>query len=258
MRSLTTLHKAMPAMPQHTITESLFCIKTSTFRLDGLKFCDSKCSDSKFSNLKVSKEAIGNRRMLTDEQVMTAIASGDQRTYADAVREHSRAIGYYAFRMLGNQSEAEDVAQETFLRLWTQAERWQPDRASISTWLHRIAHNLCIDAMRRDRSGVCNELNDEIEDLQPAAEQSLETTQRQQRLQQALLTLAERQRSALILTHYQGLSNQAVAQIMDLSVDALESLLARTRRSLKVSLADLQPINSLQQQRSKAQRQEQR
>jgi RNA polymerase sigma-70 factor (ECF subfamily) len=249
---------------------------TSTFRLDGLTCCDFKCRDFKFSklkfsnlkfsNLKFSKEATGNRRMVTDEQIMTAITSGDQRTYADAVREHSRAIGYYAFRMLGNQSEAEDVAQETFLRLWTHAERWQPDRASISTWLHRIAHNLCIDAMRRDRSGVCNELDDEfgdersneIEDLQPAAEQSLEAAQRQQRLQQALLTLAERQRSALILTHYQGLSNQAVAQIMDLSVDALESLLARTRRTLKASLADLQPINSLQQQRSKAPRQEQR
>lgn len=232
---------------QRTITDRLFWIQPST----------SPLFSGKSDDLKFSKEATGSRRMLTDEQIMAAIAGGDQRVYADTVRQHSRAIGYYAFRMLNNQSEAEDVAQETFLRLWTHAERWQPDRAGISTWLHRIAHNLCIDAMRRDRSGITDEIEEATEDLQPGVEQRLETEQRQQRLQLALSALPERQRSALILTHYQGLSNQAVAQIMDLSVDALESLLARTRRALKASLADLQPTHSMQQQRTKAQRQEQ-
>lgn len=188
---------------------------------------------------------------------MAAIADGDRRIYADTVRQHSRAIGFYAFRMLNSQSAAEDIAQETFLRLWTHADRWQAERAGISTWLHRVAHNLCIDAMRKDRSAITDELQDDVEGTQEALEQQIEVEMRQQRLQQALAMLPERQRSALILTHYQGLGNQAVAQIMDLSVDALESLLARTRRSLRTTLADLQPAHSLQkQQRAKAQQQE--
>jgi len=178
--------------------------------------------------------------MLTDEQVMTAIADGDQRVYADTVRQHGRAIGFYAFRMLGSQDSAEDIAQETFLRLWTHADRWQSDKASLSTWLHRIAHNLCIDMMRKDKSSNTDEYEDEIADPRLGAEQQQESDERHQRLQSALMMLPERQRSALVLTHYQGLSNQAVASIMDLSVDALESLLARARRAVRSALADLQ------------------
>ena len=170
---------------------------------------------------------------------MTAIADGDQRVYADAVRQHSRAIGFYAFRMLGNKDSAEDIAQETFLRLWTHADRWQSDKASVSTWLHRIAHNLCIDMMRKDRSTQHDEIDDEIPDQRQDIEQQQEQVERQHRLQAALLSLPERQRSAIVLTHYQGLGNQAVATIMDLSVDALESLLARSRRALRTLLSDV-------------------
>jgi len=178
---------------------------------------------------------------------MTAIADGDQRVYADAVRQHSRAIGFYAFRMLGNKDSAEDIAQETFLRLWTHADRWRSDKASISTWLHRIAHNLCIDSMRKDRSSQTEEFEDEIPDQTRDAELQQEWDERQQRLQAALMMMPERQRSAIVLTHYQGLGNQAVASIMDLSVDALESLLARSRRALRTMLADLQePVRNTQ------------
>jgi RNA polymerase sigma-70 factor (ECF subfamily) len=177
--------------------------------------------------------------MLTDEQVMTAIADGDQRVYADTVRQHGRAIGFYAFRMLGNKDSAEDIAQETFLRLWTHADRWQSDKASLSTWLHRIAHNLCIDMMRKDKSSQTDEYEDEIADQRQSAEQQQDSDERLQRLQSALMMLPERQRSALVLTHYQSLGNQAVASIMDVSVDALESLLARARRALRIALADL-------------------
>lgn len=175
---------------------------------------------------------------------MTAIADGDQRVYADTVRQHVRAIGFYAFRMLGNKSSAEDIAQETFLRLWTHADRWQADKASLSTWLHRIAHNLCIDLMRKDKSSQTDEYADDIADQRQCTEQQQESDERLQRLHSALMMLPERQRSALVLTHYQGLGNQAVASIMDVSVDALESLLARARRALRGALADLrEPVN---------------
>lgn len=194
---------------------------------------------------------------------MAAIAAGDQRVYADIVRQHSRAIAFYAWRMLGRQAEAEDVTQETFLRLWTQAARWQPNRAGISTWLHRVAHNLCIDLMRKDKSALTDDLAEDLEDKQPDLGEDLDDNRRHRWLQQALAELPERQRSALILSHYQGLSNQAIADVMELSVDALESLLARARRALKASLADKQigtaqgqPGNLAQTTRAKAQRQE--
>lgn len=164
---------------------------------------------------------------------MAAIVAGDQRIYADAVRRHARAITIYAYRMLGNESEAEDIAQETFLRLWTQAASWQSGKAALSTWLHRIAHNLCVDFLRKNKPSRISPLSDELVDGQMTAEDELGIQADQLMLQVALGRLPERQRSALLLTHYQGLSNKEVADILAVSVDALESLLARARRSLK-------------------------
>ena len=172
--------------------------------------------------------------MLTDEDIMVAIVAGDQRVYADAVRRHARPIAIYAYRMLGSESEAEDIAQETFLRLWTQATRWQPGKAALSTWLHRIAHNLCIDFMRKNKAALASELSDDLVGDQMSAEAMLDNNIEYNKLQVALGRLPERQRSALVLTHYQGLSNKEVAGILEVSVEALESLLARARRTLKI------------------------
>lgn len=176
-------------------------------------------------------------RMLTDEEIMAAIVAGDQGAYASIVRKHARQIAAYAYRMLSRESEAEDITQETFLRLWTHAARWQPGKAALSTWLHRIAHNLCIDFLRKDKSALASELNEEEPDGTPTIDHHLGAEADRRLLQEALAQLPERQRSALLLTHYQGLSNREVAQILDdITVDALESLLARARRSLKANL----------------------
>ena len=174
------------------------------------------------------------QRMQTDEEIMAGIVAGDQRVYADAVRRHARPVAFYAYRMLGSESEAEDIAQETFLRLWTQASRWQPGKAALSTWLHRIAHNLCIDFLRKNKPALASELSDELVDDQLSTDEALAIEAEHNLLQVALSRLPERQRSALVLTHYQGLSNKEVAGILAVTVDALESLLARARRSLKV------------------------
>ncbi|MEX2335218.1 MAG: sigma-70 family RNA polymerase sigma factor [Pseudohongiella sp.] len=171
--------------------------------------------------------------MLTDEETMAAIVAGDQQVYADTVRRHARPIAAYAYRMLGNESEAEDIAQETFLRLWTQAVRWQSGKAALTTWLHRIAHNLCIDFMRKSKASLAGELSDDLVDEKQAVDEVFDQEAEHKLLHAALLNLPERQRSALVLTHYQGLSNRDVAGILDVTVDALESLLARARRSLK-------------------------
>lgn len=154
---------------------------------------------------------------------MELIALGDQSAYAEAVRRHGRSIAAYAYRMIGQQADAEDIAQETFLRLWTHAHRWQADKAAVSTWLHRIAHNLCVDLLRRDKSAINMALDDEHADPALSSEQLISLDADRVSLQLAISTLPERQRSALIMTHYQGLSDKVVADIMDVSVDALPS-----------------------------------
>jgi RNA polymerase sigma-70 factor (ECF subfamily) len=173
--------------------------------------------------------------MTDDEGLMLAIQAGDAKAYEAAIRKHLKSISHFAFRMLGNSKDTEDITQETFLRLWTHADSWQSDKASVSTWLHRIAHNLCIDYLRKDKSSISSEYEDEHEGSDRPAD-APEKTQQLEALRQALEGLPERQRTAIVLSHYQGFSNKEVALIMDISVDALESILARARRSLKSQL----------------------
>lgn len=170
--------------------------------------------------------------MLTDEQLMAAIVTGDRHAYAEVVRRHARPLAAFAWRMLGNESEAQDIVQETFLRLWMQAQRWDSQKSALSTWLHRIAHNLCIDSLRKLRASSDEDIAELLDDRE-SAEQEVSRESRQVQLHAAVAALPERQRSALILTHFQSLSNKEVAEILDTSVDALESLLSRARRTLK-------------------------
>jgi len=173
--------------------------------------------------------------MTDDEGLMLAIQAGDAKAYEAAVHKHVKPISHFAFRMLGSSKDTEDITQETFLRLWTHADTWQSEKASVSTWLHRIAHNLCIDYLRRDKSGISSEYEDEHEGSDRPAD-APEKTQQLDALKRALQELPERQRSAIVLSHYQGFSNKEIAQIMDITVDALESILARARRGLKAQL----------------------
>lgn len=174
---------------------------------------------------------------------MQAVCQGDRQAYKLLVDRHCQAISHYAFRLCGNQSEAEDISQETFLRLWTQSDKWQPAKAKLSTWLHRITHNLCIDLLRK-QSRIETEAN--TEELQQSPlwqyaryeESNSDQSDPALRLQQVLARLPEAQRSALMLCSHSGFSNQEAADIMGLSVKALESTLARARRSLRSKLFD--------------------
>lgn len=174
-------------------------------------------------------------KMTDDQELMTAIQAGNSRAYESVVKRHLKSISHYAFRMLGNTKDTEDITQETFLRLWTHADTWRSEKASVSTWLHRITHNLCIDYLRKDKSAITSEYLDEHEGYDSPAEQP-DKEQRLFSLREALAQLPERQRSAIVLNHYHGFSNREIAEIMEISVDALESILARARRGLKAEL----------------------
>jgi RNA polymerase sigma-70 factor (ECF subfamily) len=140
--------------------------------------------------------------------------------------------------MLGDAAEAEDVAQEAFLRAWKQAPKWREGVARFDTWLHRVALNLCYDRLRRRRELPTA---DPPEQADPgfAPDRGLLAADVSRRVGEALQGLPERQREAIVLCHYQELGNIQAAEIMGVSVEALESLLARGRRSLRAALADM-------------------
>lgn len=142
-----------------------------------------------------------------------------------------------ATRMLGDPDEASDVAQEVFVRIWKQASRWQRGQARFDTWMHRVALNLCYDRLRRRQEVTLGDDLPEPVDQAPLMEDQLDETARSERIAAALAALPARQREALVLQYYQELSNVEAAAVMGITVDALESLLSRARRTLRSRLA---------------------
>ena len=192
---------------------------------------------------------------MTDEELMLAVCRGDQSAYQTLVKRHLKPISHYAFRLLGNNKDTEDIAQETFFRLWINASRWQADKAKLSTWLHRIAHNLCVDYLRKHSRVQTTAFLDEEEDnrvqtLESGAglhgesasgvNEHFDEDDKLEKLTAAMFELPQSQRSALMLCHYQGFSNKEAAAIMNISVKAIESTLARAKRSLRKKIAEVE------------------
>jgi RNA polymerase sigma factor (sigma-70 family) len=173
-----------------------------------------------------------------DEELLGRVAAGDPAAVrALAARKLPRLLAL-AKRMLGEATEAEDVAQEAMIRAWKQAPSWRPGAARFDTWLHRVALNLCYDRLRRRRETPTDQPPEQIDDG-PAPDRGLEARDVGRRVSAAMLALPDRQREAVALCHYQEMTNIEAAAVMGLSVEALESLLSRGRRALRAALADM-------------------
>lgn len=175
-----------------------------------------------------------------DEDLVRRVGEGDPAAVQAFVARKLPRILALARRMLGDEAEAEDVAQEAMLRAWRQAPGWRPGRARFDTWLHRVGLNLCYDRLRRRRE-IPTDAPPEQVDPGPSPDRGLLAADTSTRVAAALAALPERQREALVLCHYQELSNIEAASLMSVSVEALESLLSRGRRTLRAALADLAP-----------------
>jgi RNA polymerase sigma-70 factor, ECF subfamily len=166
---------------------------------------------------------------------MAQVQRRDQGAFTRLLDRHLAGLQKFLLRLTGNAADADEVAQEAFLRIWSHARRWQADRVKFTTWLYRIARNLAIDRHRKHRESTADDLA-MIADDAPDAGQVIDSQRREQLMRAAVAQLPERQRSALVLCHFDGLSNQDAAAILEVSVDALESLLSRARRSLRTTL----------------------
>lgn len=173
----------------------------------------------------------------SDEALMARVARGDEPAFRALARRHVPAMVALARRILGNGADAEDVAQEAMLRVWRHAPRWQP-LAQFRTWLTRVVVNLCLDRKRRT-PWVALEAAGEIVDPGVNAGEKAEADEREKLLAAAIEELPARQRSAIVLTYTEGMSNAQVAEVLGTSVSAVETLLVRGKQNLRRALGDV-------------------
>jgi len=174
----------------------------------------------------------------SDETLMLRVGRGDREACRVLVERHLARIVAFAARTLGNRSDGEEVAQDVFLRLWVHARRWRAGEARLTTWLHRVAMNLCLDRLARRRETPLDGIPEPV-DPAPGTTILVERREIGRQVERELAGLPPQQRIAITLCHYQGLRNIEAAEVMNVSVEALESLLARGRRTLRARLRDV-------------------
>jgi RNA polymerase sigma-70 factor (ECF subfamily) len=174
----------------------------------------------------------------SDNALLAATAKGNLRAFSGLTERHLRGLIALGMRMLGNGADAEEVAQEAFLRLWRFAPAWDPyGAATVRTWLCRVAINLCLDRKRKKSFVALDEAGELID---PAADgqAKAEAAGKRRFLTKMLQALPDRQRAVVVLSYYEGLKGHEVAETLGLSVKAVESLLVRARRTLRERLVE--------------------
>lgn len=188
---------------------------------------------------KTETEAIASSE--TDEELLLRVCHDDVEAFEEIVRRYQKSALGVAGRFLGQQAEAEDLAQEAFLQVYRRARQYRPAVAPFKTWFFAILINLCRNARQRNKFLSAVELPPESLDApafsDPAGD--LEEKERRLAVTRAIRNLPPNQRLALILCHYEEFSYAETAEALNLSVKAVESLLARARRSLRRELAAL-------------------
>lgn len=170
-----------------------------------------------------------------EAELLARFAQGDLRAAQALTDLLAPRLLRFATRMLGDRAEAEDVTQDTMLRLWRIAPDWDAGHAKPSTWAFRVARNLCTDRLRR-RKPMVPDMPD-LPDGAASGDARLMQAARARALDAALAQLPERQREAVILRHIEGLSNPEIAAILMVGVEAVESLSARGKRRLTAILS---------------------
>jgi len=188
---------------------------------------------------------------LDDQALMTMVVAGNHDAFAELVARHSSRSLALARRTLRNVADAEDVVQAVFIKLWQRPMAWQASKSAFTTWLYRVVLNGCVDLHRASSPHTVGRLNydiDEVSQLQTAdvLDQLTESDQISRRnalLRAAIHDLPASQRDAINLAVYTGLPQRQVAEILGVSVKAVESLLIRAKATLKKSVKLQQTVS---------------
>jgi RNA polymerase sigma-70 factor (ECF subfamily) len=192
------------------------------------------------------KEPENQRRSAEDTEdvrLMRLVARGDTSAFEKVIERHQALVAGTAARMLGSNSDVEDIAQQVFIRVWKSARRYVP-RAKFTTWLLKITRNLVFNELRRAKRRAQVPLQpdpgaEEIplkDETNPAPDASLLEDELQRAIEEAIMQLPESQRIALVLRRYEQLSYEEIAEVLDLSVPAVKSVLFRARTELRSRL----------------------
>jgi RNA polymerase sigma-70 factor, ECF subfamily len=179
-----------------------------------------------------------------DVRLMQLVGRGDTGAFEELIERHQSLVAGTVARMLGSNSDVEDIAQQVFIRVWKSARRYVP-RAKFTTWLLKITRNLVFNELRRSKrhAHVPLQTNPGAEEfpvkdeVNPTPDAALLETELQQAIEEAITQLPESQRMALILRRYEQLSYEEISEVLDLSVPAVKSVLFRARTELRARLS---------------------
>lgn len=173
----------------------------------------------------------------SDESLMAGVKRRDHQAFATLVQRHTDRFYAGAYRMLGRSEEAEDIVQDAFLKLWNNPSIWKDGKgAKFTTWFYRIVTNLCIDHMRKHKRLTSSEVLDSFESGDVLQDTDLQEREERAHLEEAIQALPDKQKAALNLCFYEEMSNKDAAEILDVNVKALESLLMRAKAGLRDEL----------------------
>ena len=190
------------------------------------------------------KPAGGSKEDDEDVRLMRLMSAGDTQAFEELIERHQSLVAGTVARMLGSNSEVEDIAQQVFIRVWKSAGLYTP-RAKITTWLLKITRNLVFNELRRTRRRAQVPIQTEPDaaeiplkdETNPTPDASLLENELQEAIEKAITELPERQRMALVLRRYEELNYEQIADILDLSVPAVKSILFRARTELRAQLS---------------------
>ena len=194
----------------------------------------SRAAVTAFVCMNAPQEATGLEET-SDEDLMQKVAEGDESAFRCLVGRHAAKTFALTRRMLGNDADAEEIVQEAMLRVWVNAPRWRPD-AAFRTWLYRVTFNLCLNRRRQKTFASLDGASDPP-DPSPSAADELERREMDGLVAKAIDDLPERQRAAIVLTYYEGLSNGETASVLETTISSVEALLIRAKRTLRVELS---------------------
>ena len=185
----------------------------------------------------MSKDEFHSLDAASDDALLVLFANGSPAAAQELTRRLMPRVFAQAYHKLRNRADAEDVTQDAFMKLWRIAPDWKQDQAKVSTWLYRVVENACIDRLRRNKTSVpLDDVGFEPADDRPSVSDQMQDKSRVDALYAAIDTLPERQAAALRMRHLEDRSNIEIAQILDLSIEAVESLVSRAKRTLTAQL----------------------